>query len=308
VTPPFTFTTPPIDLQGVSANFVADIAYDTKALTKFDAFLPKSTTPTGMVIFIHGGGFSGGKKEDTYGTIGAAEIREFLSNNMAFVTINYSLLETNETEGVFKCLNDSKRALQYIRSRAKDFNIDKTKIVLTGVSAGAGTSLWLAFNNDLADPNNADPVLKESTRVKGCAIKETQATYDLERWTNDVFLDYKIPFAVLKAQYGPLIAQFYGLPNLNDYDSAANIAKRKKVDMLDLLTSDDPEFFVDNTNQPVSVPTTLDLLYHHGYHARELKRKADAAKVPTVMYYGKPSIYSEASGEKYTAFVLRKLK
>jgi acetyl esterase/lipase len=304
----FNFTTPPIDLQGASANFVADVAYDDKTLTKFDAFLPNSITPTGLVIFIHGGGFAGGKKEDIYGATGAAEIREYLNNNIAFVTINYRLLDSVETVGVTKCLNDSKRALQYIRSRAADFNIDKDRIVLTGVSAGAGTAQWLAFNNDMADTKSTDPVLSQSTRVKAIAVKETQATYDLVRWTDDVFIDYGIPFALLKNTYSKLIAQFYGLPNLNDFDSAANVANRDKVDMLDLLTADDPEFYVENVNQPVVVPTGLDLLYHHAFHARELKKRADKVGVKTVAYYGKPQVYGDASGEKFNAFVIRKVK
>jgi Carboxylesterase family len=308
VIPPFTFTTSPIDLQGVSANFVADIAYDTKALTKLDAFLPVSKNPTGMVIFIHGGGFTGGKKEDAYTGKTPAEIKEYLTNNIAFVTINYSLLETNETEGVIKCLKDSKRALQYVRSRAADFNIDKTKIILTGISAGAGTAQWLAFNNDLAEPNSTDPVLKESTRVKAIAVKETQASYDLVRWTDDVMLDYKLPFALLKAQFSALIAQFYGLPNLNDFDSAANVAYRRKVDMLDLLSSDDPEFYVENINELVAPPTTLGILQHHAFHARELQKRATAVKVTNVAYYGNPLIFTDPTGEKVTAFVMRKMK
>lgn len=307
VVPPFTYTPSPIDLTGVTANFVADVAYDTKARTKLDAFLPKSTTPTGLVIFIHGGGFTGGKKEDIY-TSGAADIKEFLTNNVAFITINYSLLEANETEGVIKCLKDSKRALQYIRSRAKDFNIDKNKIVLTGSSAGAGTAAWLAFNNDMAEATSTDAVLKESTRVKAIAIKETQATYDLTRWASDVFVDYGVTFAQFKALYGPLISQFYGLTNLNDFDSAANVAYRKKVDMLDLLSADDPEMYIENINETVSPPTTLGIIQHHAFHAREIRERAVAAKVANIVYYGKPQVYGDASGEKYTAFVLRKIK
>ena len=44
--------------------------------------------------------------------------------------------------------------MQYIRSRAKEWNIDPTRIASYGSSAGAGTSLWLAFHDDLADPGN----------------------------------------------------------------------------------------------------------------------------------------------------------
>lgn len=56
------FTESPIDLQGTEASFASDIPYDEHDKTTFDIFLPTSTTPTGLVIFIHGGGFTGGDK------------------------------------------------------------------------------------------------------------------------------------------------------------------------------------------------------------------------------------------------------
>ena len=158
----------PINIEGIDAVFAQDIEYDIKERTKFDIFLPSSTTPTSLVIFIHGGGFKNGDKSKPYTATTNVdypeELRAFLSNNIAFATINYTLLEDFgvETEGVLKCMNDSKRALQYIRSRADDFNIDKDKIALTGGSAGAGTSLWIATNDDMADTSNSDPVLRES--------------------------------------------------------------------------------------------------------------------------------------------------
>ncbi len=54
--------------------------------------------------------------------------------------------------------------------KADDWNVDKTRVAAYGGSAGAGTSLWLAFHDDLADPKSADPVLRESSRLRmrGC--------------------------------------------------------------------------------------------------------------------------------------------
>ena len=49
-------------------------------------------------------------------------------------------------------LTDAARALQFVRSKAKEWNIDKTRIGATGGSAGACSSLWLAFHDDMADP------------------------------------------------------------------------------------------------------------------------------------------------------------
>jgi acetyl esterase/lipase len=57
-----TYSESPFDLQGVNAKFAKDIAYDDKERTQFDIWLPNSNTATGLVIYVHGGGFSSGDK------------------------------------------------------------------------------------------------------------------------------------------------------------------------------------------------------------------------------------------------------
>ena len=52
------FSASPVDLQGIHARFAKDIAYDSKARTQFDIWLPASNTPTGLVMYVHGGGFT----------------------------------------------------------------------------------------------------------------------------------------------------------------------------------------------------------------------------------------------------------
>jgi acetyl esterase/lipase len=56
------------------------------------------------------------------------------------------------------------RAVQFIRSKAKKWNIDPKRIVCSGVSAGALISEFLAYHDDLADPKSDDPVGRLSTR------------------------------------------------------------------------------------------------------------------------------------------------
>lgn len=194
------FSESPIPLSGIAARFSKDIAYDIKPRTQFDIWLPDSNTPTGLVIYTHGGGFSSGDKDFVYSAQQGgvwdfpADIRFLLENKIAFATVRYTLLSTTgERDGVKKPMLDAKRALQYIRHHASDFNIDKNKIILAGNSAGGGTSLWIAFNNELADAQHSDPVLRESTRVKGVVAREPQASYNIEdRWVNDVFIDYNL--------------------------------------------------------------------------------------------------------------------
>ena len=79
-----------------------------------------------------------------------------------------------------------------MRYYAESFNIDKEAVAVFGGSAGAGTSLWLAFSDDRADSDNSDPILRESTRVRAALAIETQGTYDLVRWETDVFEPFGI--------------------------------------------------------------------------------------------------------------------
>ncbi|MEJ7913383.1 MAG: hypothetical protein WKF70_09530 [Chitinophagaceae bacterium] len=84
-------------------------------------------------------------------------IRNYLAKNLALASMNYKLLNPKNTQGVLMCFKDNKRALQYIRYHSKILNIDKSKVVSMGGSAGAGTSLWLAFNDGTAEKNS--PIL-----------------------------------------------------------------------------------------------------------------------------------------------------
>ena len=83
-------------------------------------------------------------------------------------------------------LHDAARALQFVRSKAGEWNIDKQRIGASGGSAGACSSLWLALHDDLADPQSDDPVARESTRLWCAAVSGAQTTLDpqqMKEWT-----------------------------------------------------------------------------------------------------------------------------
>ena len=312
--PNIAFSPSPINLGDVNAQFAKDIPYDVFPETKLDIFLPASSSPTGLVIYVHGGGFVGGDKtefyEDSRERNFPEEIRTFLSNGVAVASMNYRLLNPqDEEQGVLKCMNDVVRGLQYIRSRASDFNIDKTEVVLNGTSAGAGTSFWIAVNDDMADPESSDPVERESTRVKGFAMWQTQASYNLEKWVDDVFVDYGTTFQdLLELDENPTIPQFYGLQSMSLYDTPQTDAYRAKVDMLALLSPDDPELWAANLLTPVEPPTTQPIAHHHAFHVRTIKHWADSIGVANVCYYGNnPVLYEDPSGETSVQYALRKL-
>lgn len=303
------FTASPIDILGTGALFAADISYDQYDKTRFDIFLPPSDNPTGLVVFIHGGGFTGGDKAFVYNGDYQEDIVQLLTNGIAVATINYRLITTGDTEGVLKSLNDSKRALQYIRHIHNELNIDKEKIVLFGTSAGASTALWLASNDDLKNVNDSDPVLQESTRVKGIALNATQSSLDIEtRWLGNVFDEFGTSLDDIIQEYGEeRVYGFYGVSNREEYDTPAIESYRAQVDMLSLLTADDPEIWVTNTGGHNNEPMTTNSFNHHPFHARTIKEFADAAGIPNVTTYGNPVLFSDTSNEAYVDFLMRKI-
>ncbi|WP_394747661.1 carboxylesterase family protein [Spongiimicrobium salis] len=303
------FTTPPIDLEGADALFASDVSYDVYEKTTFDVFLPTSTTSTGLVIFIHGGGFTGSDKTFIYNDNFKNEVISLLNQNIAVATINYRLIETGDTEGVLKSLHDSKRALQYIRYIHNELNIDKENIVLFGSSAGASTALWLATNNDLREVNSTDLVVQESTRVKGIALNATQSSLDIEtRWIGDVFAEFGTSIEDIIQEFGEARTyNFYGVSSREEYESPEIEAYRQRVDMLSMLSSDDPEIWVTNTGGHNNEPLTQSSFNHHPFHAREIKEFADAVGVPTVVTYGNPILFDDANNEDYVSFLIRKI-
>src|SRR5581483_8975043 len=106
----------------------------------------------------------------------------YLREGISVVSVEYRFIPEATKDGevppVLGPLGDAARALQFVRSKAKEWNIDKTRIGATGGSAGACSSLWLAFHPDMADPKSSDPIAQESTRLTCAAVVGAQTTLD----------------------------------------------------------------------------------------------------------------------------------
>lgn len=150
-----------------------------------DFWQAKADRPTPLVLVIHGGGWMGGSKERLSRFV---DPQALLDSGISIAAINYRLMKHAEGEvpPVKAPMQDSARALQFLRSKAGDWNIDPARIGAAGGSAGACTSLWLAYHDDLADPHGTDPVARESTRLMCAALMGPQTTLDpmqMKEWT-----------------------------------------------------------------------------------------------------------------------------
>jgi acetyl esterase/lipase len=281
---------PPLDLDcgpapdGIAVDgscFVADLPYGEFAPQAIDLLIPANAEGAGLVVFIHGGGFTGGDKASAFRSNVINEARAIVEAGHVFATINYRLIQNNDAEGVIKSLSDSRRALQFLRYHAASIGIDPERVVLWGGSAGGGTSLWLAARDDMARPMSADPVEQMSTRVRGAAVTGTQSTYDLVKWETVVFASF--PMLTLEnviaaaPEMRQTMANFYGLGSLDDlavFESPEMVEYRQAVDILAHLSPDDPPLHVVNNNGNAGIPMDIGALYHHGLHAEAVRARA----------------------------------
>lgn len=166
---------------------LSNVAYGTHERHLLDFWKAESKRPTPLLFFIHGGGWQAGDKSRVAGTV---KVEQLLAAGISVVSINYRFVSQAHADGikppVHAPLHDAARALQFVRSKASEWNIDKTRIGASGGSAGACSSLWLAFHSDLADPKSANPIARESTRLWCAAVNGAQTTLDpqqMREWT-----------------------------------------------------------------------------------------------------------------------------
>ncbi len=284
----------PINAKGVQANFKNE-KYGEHERNTFDIWLATSEKPTPLVIYIHGGGFIGGDKSKYYPS---EDIVRFLEAGVSVATINYRFM--NEPPyGILASMNDSKRCLQFIRYHSKKYNIDKKRIACSGGSAGAGTSLWLAFSDEMADSKNDDPVLRESTRIICAGAFATQSTYDICKWAEII----GIPSEKSQEEIHS-IGRAFGLKHANQIDLFNQREIRSELDFLGKMNENSAPFFVFNW-QKGGTPANDDELNHHPLHAKALKERAEKLGVEAIVYAPEIGII-DPSGKDLVNFFLEK--
>jgi acetyl esterase/lipase len=192
---------------------------------------------------------------------------------VAYAAINYRFRTQVPIQTV---LRDCARSIQFLRWKAREFNLDKTRVASMGGSAGAGTSLWLAFHDDLADPGNPDPVLRESSRIVAAAATATQATYDILQWAG-ILGDAAMRFS--RESDWP---KFYGLETVEQVRGPEGRKIRADVDMLGLISKDDPPVYLVSTSEHDKLENLGDV-NHSSLHAKAVKRRCDEVGVEAVL-------------------------
>lgn len=266
---------------------MADVKYGPHERNVLDMWFADSEEVTPLAIYIHGGGFVSGKKEGLNATV----IDELLKTGISVAAINYRFLADAPLPAAHQ---DAQRALQFIRSKAEEWNIDRTKIAAFGGSAGAQLCMWLAFSDEMAMPDANNPVQRESSRLRCIATTGGQTSMNLDVWREWVpgFEDYRTTRE-----------QFYG--ELSEAGYAEII---KQISVINLVSNDDPSIFMKYGMGPDDpIPTNpkkaQSWKVHHVVFGIKLKEKMDALGVEADLVY--PG--SESKYKSRLAFLKAKL-
>ncbi len=156
-----------------------DVSYGDHPNHVIDFWKADVDGPAPLVIFIHGGGFRGGSHKKVTGD----KIRQYLDNGIHHASVEYRLMKHARLPAAHE---DAVRALQFVRSKAADWGIDKNRIAAYGGSAGAQLVAYLAWGDDFADPESEDPIARESSRLTAVAPLGGQSTMDMDWWVENI--------------------------------------------------------------------------------------------------------------------------
>ncbi len=249
--------------------------------------------PAPVLVFIHGGGFLAGSKEG----VAPQTILQCLASGVSFASINYRY----SSQAIYPApMLDGARAIQFLRSKAKEWNIDAKRIGAFGGSAGAGISMWIGFHEDLASPGSSDPIERESTRLRCVGTFGGQGTYDplvIKDWIG------------MPPARHPALLSLYGVKTFEEFSSPEVRKLAADAAAMTHLSKDDPPLFMvySEPDEPVPADAKLGFAIHHPIFGHKLKERMDELGVECV-YRHTDDKKSPAPAQAMLSWLVTKLK
>ena len=234
---------------------------------KLDVWYPRdSQTPTPTLVYIHGGGWIFGSKEGS-----VYQLLPYLEKGWRVVNVEYRMASNSLAPAA---VEDTRCALRWVWRNARAYNFDKSKIVLTGHSAGGHLSLITGMLPDATPLDN------------NC-------------YASEKYGDEKMRVAAIINWYG--ITDVFDIiqgPNLKNY-GAMWMGSRK--DAADVARQVSPLTYVRAGLPPViSIHGDKDDVVPYA-HATRLHAELDKVKVPNRLYTVKNGGHGMFELKEYTA-------
>lgn len=264
-------------------TFFKNIPYGLNERNRLDILLPNQNKLEGVVIFFHGGAFLFGTKEDLYEGEQQKIISSILDENIVVVNAEYRFISDENSNGVISSLEDGAAVIDLIKQKSPFLDIPPGKIILAGISAGAGIAQWNGFREE------------SNSQVKGILATIAQSTYDLYQW-EELFPDFSLDsLRRTDNELDDLYNKFYGRESTFENDEI--------LDYRNFMDANDPALYIYNPvyeDEIITSENTIDfnILFHSYKHANFLRKKAISVGLE----------YSGSYQESPIDFIKRKIK
>jgi acetyl esterase/lipase len=248
--------------DGVTAE--RDVAYGTHERQKLDVYVPKSEKPLPLVIWVHGGGWEAGTKDNN-------PALTLMARGFAVAGINYRLSQ----HAVFPAqIHDVKAAVRYLRANAKKLNLNADKFGAVGASAGGHLVALLGTSGSVKDLEGDGGHVGVSSKV--------QAVCD---WFGPTDIAKMSPAGIT----GNPITKLLG----GDTGSKATLAKA--ANPITHITKDVPPFLIIHGDKDPLVPLSQSELLHTAL--KDAKVSSDLWVIPGAAHGGKEFTAALTTGE-----------
>lgn len=246
-----------------------------------DLYLPetKTTKPRPLVVYIHGGGWENGSKDQ------AGVLSNLIKDrNYAGASINYRL--TNEAVWPAQ-IHDCKAAIRALRSHAAENQIDPEKIAVFGISAGGHLVSMLGVTGGVKElEGDLGPNLSQSSRVT-CVLDFCGPSNFFTLPSQGTTINMDDPKTAVSKLLGGTIKN--------------KPAAARNASPVTYLTSDDAPFLLIHGDKDPLVPYA---------QATEFDAALEKAKIPSILLTGTNRghvFFSEQLFERMRAFLDRHL-
>lgn len=155
-------------------NIKADLSYisDGERFHKLDIYTPVEKKNNITILYIHGGAYVQGYKEDHY-----VFCSWFVNRGFSVVSMNYRLASREDNFTVFEQIRDIFSVLKFIEENDLIYGINKDNLVLLGDSSGGHLALMtdIIFHDQEAQDYYQ---IKELPKVKIHAVALNSPMYD----------------------------------------------------------------------------------------------------------------------------------
>jgi len=104
---------------------------------KLDLYLPESSSPAGLIIWVHGGAWRAGSRDNV-------DLKGLVQRGWSIASVDYRLA----TAARFPAqIHDIKAAIRFLRAHASDFGYPGNRFVIAGSSAGGHLAALVGVTN-----------------------------------------------------------------------------------------------------------------------------------------------------------------